>query len=89
MREPFAWQPDARSVADATLTAFIAEHGLADYDALLARSNEDPAWFWNAVIERFGLTFSAPYTRVMDSSDGVPWTRWSQPSIPACARANR
>lgn len=76
MREPFAWQPDARSVADATLTAFIAEHGLADYDALLARSNEDPAWFWNAVIEWFGLTFSAPYTRVMDSSDGVPWTRW-------------
>jgi acetyl-CoA synthetase len=76
MREPFAWQPDARSVADATLTAFIAEHGLADYDVLLARSNEDPAWFWNAVIEWFGLTFSAPYTRVMDSSDGVPWTRW-------------
>ncbi len=76
MREPFAWQPDARSVADATLTAFIAEHGLADYDALLARSNEDPAWFWNAVIEWFGLTFSAPYTRVMDSSDGVPWPRW-------------
>jgi acetyl-CoA synthetase len=76
MREPFAWQPDAGTVADATLTAFIAHHGLAGYDALLERSTSDPAWFWNAVIDWFGIAFSTPYDAVMDSDDGAPWTRW-------------
>ncbi len=76
MREPFAWQPDRQRVADATLTAFIAHHGLADYDALLARSTDEPAWFWNAVIDWFGITFTTPYETVMESGDGAPWTRW-------------
>ena len=76
MREPFAWEPDADTVADATLTAFIARHGLAGYDALLERSTGDPEWFWNAVIDWFGIAFSTPYDAVMDSNDGAPWTRW-------------
>ncbi len=76
MTAPFAWQPDDRTVAEATLTAFITRHGLADYDALLERSTADPEWFWNAVIDTFGIAFTTPYDEVMDSTDGLPWTRW-------------
>jgi acetyl-CoA synthetase len=73
---PYAWQPDPRTVADATLTAFIARHGLGDYDALLTRSTDDPDWFWNAVVDDFGISFTTPYERIMDDGDGAPWTRW-------------
>jgi acetyl-CoA synthetase len=76
MTSPYAWQPDPRRVADATLTAFIARHGLPDYAALLARSEADPAWFWDALIKDFGLLFTTPYSQVMDAGDGAPWTRW-------------
>ena len=76
MTTPFAWQPDDRIVAEATLTAFIARHGLTDYDALMDRSTADPEWFWEAVIDPFGIAFTTPYDRVMDSRDGLPWTRW-------------
>ncbi|MDX1592766.1 MAG: AMP-binding protein [Gammaproteobacteria bacterium] len=76
MSGTYAWRPDARTVAEATLTAFLARHGLPDYDALHARADASPEWFWNAVIEAFGIAFSTPYTEIMDRSGGDPWTRW-------------
>ena len=76
MSAPFAWQPDPETVAAATLTAFIARHGLGDYATLRARADADPAWFWNTVIADFGIDFTTPFTRLMDSDDGAAWTRW-------------
>ena len=43
---------------------------------LLARANADPAWFWDAVSDDLGLVWQRPYTQVMDTSRGVPWTTW-------------
>ncbi|MCL4747028.1 MAG: AMP-binding protein [Burkholderiaceae bacterium] len=50
--------------------------GVADYDALNRRSVAKPEWFWNALIEYHDLRFETPYERVLDSSAGVPWTKW-------------
>ncbi|MGH2487196.1 MAG: AMP-binding protein, partial [Ktedonobacterales bacterium] len=38
--------------------------------------NADPAWFWDAVSADLGLVWQRPYTQVMDTSRGIPWTRW-------------
>lgn len=70
------WSPPAETVAEANLTAFMRRHGIADYAALVSRSEADPDWFWNAVIAHFDLRFTTPYARVMDDSDGMPWTKW-------------
>jgi len=72
----FAWQPDAATVASANLTRFIAAHGLADYDALLARSVAEPEWFWGALLNYFDVRFTTPYSAVLDLSDGPEWARW-------------
>ncbi len=74
--EGVVWTPDEDLKANATLTAFMTRHGIADYDALNARSTEDPEWFWNALIEFFDLRFHRPYERVLDLSAGKPWARW-------------
>ncbi len=71
-----AWRPSADIIADANLTRFMAAHGIADYDALLAKSDSDPEWFWDTVIRHFGIRFYKPYERIMDTSQGLPWTRW-------------
>jgi len=70
------WRPSERVKAEATLTGFMAAHGIADYDALLKRSAEDPEWYWAAAMEWFGVSFSTPYEKLMDTSRGLPWTRW-------------
>jgi acetyl-CoA synthetase len=62
----------------------MQKHGLDDYRALVARSQEDPEWFWPAAIEDMGLEFSRPWERVYDDSRGPEWTTWfvgSQVSI--------
>ena len=44
--DEIVWHPSADIIENSNLTAFIRAHGLADYDALLARSVAEPEWYW-------------------------------------------
>ncbi len=70
----FVWHPPQELAANSNLAAFLAEHGLADYPALLARAEAEPEWFWNEIAQR--LHFFRPYERVLDTSRGAPFARW-------------
>jgi acetyl-CoA synthetase len=63
-------------VERANVTRLIRRHGLDDYGELLARSQEDPEWFWPAVIEDMGIEFSRPWDVVADLSRGPEWGQW-------------
>jgi acetyl-CoA synthetase len=71
-----AWRPSADYVADSTLAAFLRTHGIPDVETLVRRSNTDPGWYWDTIMRYFGIRFETPYHEVMDTSDGIPWTRW-------------
>jgi acetyl-CoA synthetase len=43
---------------------------------LMRRSTQDLEWFWNAVIEDLDIQFTEPYTKILDTAPGIPWTRW-------------
>lgn len=62
--------------APSTLSRFLERHGLADYAALCRRADEDPEWFWRAVMDYHGLHFFRPFDRLVDTSEGAPWARW-------------
>lgn len=71
-----AWTPTPEYRDRSRLTAFITRHGLADYDALLRRSVDDPEWFWRAVLDDLAIKFYEPYRQVLDTSRGIAWSRW-------------
>ena len=71
-----AWEPSPAYRDRSRLTAFVNRHGLADYDALLRRSVDDPQWFWSAVLDDLGIEFYEPYRQVLDTSRGIAWSRW-------------
>ena len=54
----------------------MSAHGIQDLAELQRRSVDDPQWFWNAVLVDLGIEFSKPYETVIDTSPGLPWTRW-------------
>jgi len=54
----------------------MAAEGVVDFAELVARSIDDPEWFWDAVVRFLGIRFSEPYRAVLDTSDGVPWAKW-------------
>jgi acetyl-CoA synthetase len=72
----FAWTPDAATLAQANLTAFMRALGVARYDDLLARADAEPGWFFAGLLEFLDWRFYRPYERVLDDSRGAPWVRW-------------
>ena len=58
------------------MTRLARRHGLDGYRELVARSQEEPEWFWPAAIEDLGLEFAKPWSKVVDRSRGPEWCRW-------------
>jgi acetyl-CoA synthetase len=71
-----AWRPRADAWERTRVGRFGSEHGIDDLATLRARSIEDPAWFWDAVVAHLGIPFATPYTEVLDISEGIPWATW-------------
>nr|VFK59416.1 MAG: acetyl-CoA synthetase [Candidatus Kentron sp. UNK]VFK68745.1 MAG: acetyl-CoA synthetase [Candidatus Kentron sp. UNK] len=73
---PYAWQPTPAYIENSVLTGFMQAHGIPDFDTLLIRSNEDPEWYWEAILRYFDIRFYKPYRQLLDTSQGLPWARW-------------
>jgi len=70
------WSPSGDYLERANVTRFMRTHGIGSYEELVKRSQDDTEWFWDAVVEDLGIEFFEPYTQVLDTSDGIPWSRW-------------
>lgn len=76
MSGDFAWQPSQALIDSTTLSAFLRLHGLETQDELLARADQDPQWYWDALIRFFQIGFATPYESVLDLSRGIEWPQW-------------
>lgn len=70
------WRPTPDIIDRARLTAFMRQHGIASYAALLDRSTHELEWFWDATLKDLGIEFYEPYTQVVDLSRGIAWPHW-------------
>lgn len=70
------WSPSEDYVARANVTRFMRANGVASYPELVARSQGDVEWFWDAVVRDLNIEFYEPYRQVLDVSAGVPWAHW-------------
>jgi acetyl-CoA synthetase len=71
-----AWSPPPEQARASVLGRFMDAHGCRDYPDLCRRAAADPRWFWDALVKMLGIVWSTPYTSVMDTSEGEPFTRW-------------
>ena len=70
------WRPTPEVIARSHLKKFMAKHGLASFDELMARSTSDVAWFTDAVLKYLDIRFQKPYSSVVDLSKGIAWPQW-------------
>jgi len=73
---PAAWTPSSAYLERSRLRAFAIRNGCADYAALLRWSTEDLEGFWAATERDLRIAWRTPYTHVLDTSRGIPWTTW-------------
>jgi acetyl-CoA synthetase len=70
------WTPDPDTLAHANVVRLMRRHGLDSYRGLVARSIDDPEWFWPAAVEDMGLEFAEPWRQLVDRSHGPEWCTW-------------
>ncbi len=73
---PVLWVPSEEIVGHSHLRRFMDREGIADYQELVARSEGDVGWFWDAFVRFADIQFYQPYTQVVDLSRGLPWPKW-------------
>jgi acetyl-CoA synthetase len=73
---PVVWRPDADLLHDSNVARFMTAEGIETFPELVARSIDEPEWFWDAVVKFLDIRFSQPYEHVLDVSDGIPWAKW-------------
>jgi acetyl-CoA synthetase len=71
-----AWRPAPTAATESRLGRFLGATGMGQLEALQARAETDPAWFWGAAVEDIGLAWQRRPREVMDASGGPAWTRW-------------
>jgi len=76
MAKGIIWKPYGDYVEKSNIARFMKAHKIRDYDALIKRSTDDVAWFWDAALKDLGVEWYEPYEKVMDDSEGFPWTKW-------------
>ncbi len=71
-----AWRPDPDRIEQSNTKRFMELHGVDTFEQLVQRSADDPAWFWDAVVDFLGIEFDQPYSAVLDVSNGPQWATW-------------
>lgn len=76
MRRSLAWEPYGEYLNGSRVREFMDRHAIRSWQELIARSQQDIAWFWDAALKHLGVEWASPYEDIYDDSDGMAWTRW-------------
>ncbi|MFB6168693.1 MAG: AMP-binding protein [Haloferacaceae archaeon] len=77
-------RPDEATAEATNVRAFMREHDIPDYEALIERTTTevpgDPdsgvEWFWDEVVDWLGIDFFEEYNAVRDDTEGPQFTDW-------------
>ncbi len=72
----FAWTPTPEQAGASRLRHFIDTLGVRDLDGVSRLAREDPERFWTAVVDDVGVEWTRRFDVAMDTSPGLPWTRF-------------
>ena len=70
------WNPTEALIRASNVRRFMERHNIKTYEDLIARSTGDIEWFWDAAMRDLGISWYQPYNKVLDTTAGIPWTRW-------------
>lgn len=72
----FVWRPSEEILSSSNVSRLIRYAGCKDFADLHKRSIQDPGWFWNVYSCFVKIRWNQPYSKVIDSSKGIQWTKW-------------
>jgi acetyl-CoA synthetase len=74
--QPIAWTPTAEVIEKAQLTRFMRQTGAKNFDEVYQKSIENVEDFTAEVLRFLDIEFNPPYEKLLDTSDGIEWSKW-------------
>ncbi len=74
--QPVAWNPSDDVVKKAQLTRFMKQIEVSTWEELYDFSIRDVERFTAEVIEFLGIEFDPGYSKLLDTSGGIEWSKW-------------
>ena len=74
--QPIAWTPSPDVIEKAQLTRFMKQTGAKTFDEVYQQSIESPEDFTAEVLKFLDIKFDPPYEKLLDTSDGIEWSKW-------------
>lgn len=74
--QTIAWTPTAEVIERAQLTRFMKQTGAKTYDEVYQQSIASPEDFTEEVLKFLEIKFDPPYEKLLDTSDGIEWSKW-------------
>lgn len=54
----------------------MKKHGMSTLEELSQKAKIDLEWFWESVDKDMGIVWDKPYTKTLDVSKGIAWSKW-------------
>jgi acetyl-CoA synthetase len=54
----------------------MKKHNISSIQELSNRANQNLEWFWQEIDKDIGIIWDISYTKVLDTSKGIPWSKW-------------
>jgi len=54
----------------------MQKHNISSLEELAQKAKDDLEWFWQSVDKDIGIVWDEPYTKTLDVSKGIAWSKW-------------
>ncbi|MDH3677540.1 MAG: AMP-binding protein [Nitrosopumilus sp.] len=72
----FEFIPTEEQKQNSEIHRFMKKLNIPSLDQLSKKANKDLEWFWREVEKHIGIVWDEPYEKVLDLSQGIPWSQW-------------
>ncbi|MDC4231884.1 MAG: AMP-binding protein [Nitrosopumilus sp.] len=72
----FEFIPTEKQIQESNIFQFMQKHGISSLDELTQKAKDNLEWFWESVDKDIGIIWDAPYTKTLDVSKGIAWSKW-------------
>ena len=72
----FEFIPSEKQIQESNIFQFMKTHNISSLDELSKKAKDDVEWFWKSVDKDIGIVWDSPYDKILDSSEGIAWSKW-------------
>ena len=72
----FEFIPNIDQFNNSNIFQFMKKHNISSLDELSIKSKNNLEWFWESVDKDIGIIWDEPYTKTLDMSNGIAWSKW-------------